>query len=53
MSGLRGVARHRRGLLGALALAVIAGVVVALVLVAGSASPTTAAFVAATAEAHR
>jgi hypothetical protein len=43
MSRLRGVARHRRGLFGALALAVIAGVVVALVLVAGPASPTTAA----------
>ncbi len=43
MSVLRRVARHRRGLLGAVALAVTAGVVVALVLVTGSPSPTVAA----------
>ena len=43
MSILRRLAKHRRGLLGALVLVVTAGVVVALVVVAGSPSPTTAA----------
>jgi hypothetical protein len=43
MSVLRWVARHRRGWLAALALALVAGVVVAAVLVTGSASPTNAA----------
>jgi hypothetical protein len=43
MSVLRGAARHRRGLLGALALAVTAGVIVAIVLVTGAPSPTRAA----------
>ena len=43
MRVLRGAARHRRGLLGALALAVTAGVIVAIVLVTGSPSLTPAA----------
>jgi hypothetical protein len=46
---LRPIARHRRGLLGALTLAVAAGVVVVLVLVAGSPSPTPASGAAKTA----
>jgi hypothetical protein len=43
------IARHRRGLLGAITLAVAAGVVVVLVLVAGSPSPTPASGAAKTA----
>jgi hypothetical protein len=43
MRVLRAVARHRRGLLGALTLAVVAGVSVAVVLVAGASSPAPAA----------
>jgi hypothetical protein len=43
MRALRWATRHRRGGLAALALAVAAGVVVGLVLVAGSPAPTTAA----------
>ncbi len=48
MTVLRRVARHRRGLLGALTLAITAGVIVVLVLVAGSPSPTPAAGAAKT-----
>jgi hypothetical protein len=48
MSMLRRVARHRWGWLAALALTLTAGVIVALVLVAGSPSPMTAAGAAKT-----